>query len=128
METREILTAERVWELLDNAVADRGADYVYPKQDDLPYGNVCLYWHPGDNDGAGGPGCIVGHVLTQLGVDPDTLQQHEGDSAFHLLMEDEVYPTTLEAARILSDVQRRQDEGFSWGEAVTSARSSRVNR
>lgn len=113
------LTMELANELLDKAIADRGADYVYEPDENAAKLGQCNYVH-GDQ-----PGCIVGHVLHQFGVSLETLKQSEGASARSVLSR--VAPFTNKYVRdLLADVQDYQDNGYSWGESVRRARS--VNR
>lgn len=114
------LTLEKAIELAENAVADRGADYVYTN----PEGNrdTCHYIHskPGEPLVVG---CIVGHMLNQLGIDlhainnvADILDVKKG------LEEREILTMDRWASAFLSRLQRRQDDGANWLSALDIAR------
>lgn len=112
----------RTKELLAEAVALKGEDYVYttPEGDkgSEDYQPVCLYVH-GDQ-----PGCIVGHVLHAAGVPLDNLGRYEGDDAtvaIRTLIDDETIASDLTVGRLLRAVQDRQDSGIPWGQAVQQA-------
>lgn len=108
---------------LDEAVAEFGEDYV-----DSKGGNgSCKYVR----DGA--PSCLVGQVLAKVGVPLDRLkvadlgQYGGGVPADDLLveLEDEgvlKYDTGVIA--LLSEAQRKQDIGYTWGSAVRAARNT----
>lgn len=121
------LTLDRVNELLDQAILERGADYVY-----VPPGfenrkayegsgfSRCMYVHE-DADGEDCPGCIIGYVLHHAGVPLNELACYEGKGAATLLRS-----LRIDARYIVSDllvkVQTRQDKGYTWGDAVAAAR------
>lgn len=125
------LTMERVKELLAEAVAERGEDYVYA----LPNGTVvtkdnldpCRYVH---YENSQGPlpepvaGCIAGLVLHKAGLPLDVIEQYEGQYAGAAVR----YLTKSGHARVergvddlLTAVQRRQDAAQPWGLAVRHA-------
>jgi hypothetical protein len=120
------LTLDRTKELLAEAVALKGADYVYTTPDG-EQGNpdtqpICWYVHGEE------PGCIVGHALHAAGVPLGRLREEErndaggvlrslhGDSRLRFTHEDGV-------AELLAAVQQDQDSGVPWGEALTNALS-----
>lgn len=107
------LTLDYTEELLRQAVADRGEDFVYEKPDGS---NQCMYVH------SDGPGCIVGYVLHAAGVSLEALSEHEGTYAsnliYYLLGEEIIDSADREATGLLDDIQDRQDAGVPWGDAV----------
>lgn len=116
------LTLDRTKELLAEAVALKGADYVYTTPDG-EQGNpdtspICSYVHGEE------PGCIVGHVLHSAGIPLAELRGEERNDASGALRglrgtlhyEDGV-------AELLMAVQQDQDSGVPWGEALTNALS-----
>ncbi|MFF5471025.1 hypothetical protein [Streptomyces achromogenes] len=116
------LTLDRVKELLNEAVAEKGADYVYTtpdgKQGTPEYQPTCLYVH-GDK-----PGCIVGHALHRAGVSLSLLLEEEQDDASSVLRslaQLGVLSYTDGVSQLLYEAQQRQDHGTSWGEAVQQA-------
>ena len=75
------LTDEEAVALLQRAVEEKGADYVYehptytdPETNEEVEDSTCFYFDPG----AGTPSCIVGHVLAYKGV---TMEEIDGDNA-----------------------------------------------
>lgn len=110
------LTLERAKELLAEAVAERGEDYVYPRSDSGPY---CYYVHTPDMDASltePAPGCIAGYVLHKAGVPLETLRRFEGKSVQYPIAQ--LVQTEPDVADLLRNVQSRQDERTPWGEAV----------
>lgn len=111
---------------LNQAVADKGYGYVYPR--DERGGHCYNVWE-------GNPDCIVGHALVWLGVPVEWFTKareghlwgRENDSAYDVcttLAVSNMFNLTEEARDLLADVQRLQDEGVPWGEAVTRAHLS----
>ena len=121
------ITVEQVIATLEEVVAEKGEDYVYPTE--AGYGE-CFY---GNEDGS--PSCIVGHVLAKL--DPIKYQEfikfeseengpfgiNENGSSYSF-----DYPNADEwgsnIVEILSIAQTHQDNGATWGEALTAAKSA----
>lgn len=92
-------------------LAEKSPDYVY----EPPEGRPCLYMHDT------GPGCIVGHALTNLGV---TLRpQDEGLRATQLLRSLGIVPQNIysDEANWIEWVQDAQDDGKPWLYAVERA-------
>jgi hypothetical protein len=117
------LTVTKVKDLLAEAVALKGADYVYTtpdgKQGSVDYQPTCLYVH------GSRPGCIVGHVLNKAGVSLARLREEERNDASNVLRnlrEDLAYEDGV--SQLLQDAQGAQDEGVPWGEAVRQALAS----
>ena len=108
--------------LLEEAVASKGADYIYVNQygeraNENPTG--CQNLHnlnilDRDKDPEWVPGCLVGHVLVNVfgieKVDPEgsvlSLNQLLGN------------PFTKEAESVLGRAQFAQDRGETWGRAL----------
>lgn len=59
-------------------IAAGNPDFIYsiPEEESQ---DICMYWHPGSNS----PGCIMGHALTELGVDKNDIP--EGDDIIAVL-------------------------------------------
>lgn len=111
------LTLARTKELLAEAVAEKGEDFVYVDEfgqqaDESGYVR-CHYVH-GDQ-----PGCIVGNVLHRAGVPLDELGAYEAQNAGDLFQG--LFVAEGEAVRLLNAVQSRQDLGVPWGEALRLA-------
>lgn len=117
-------TVEETLETLRAVVSEKGPDYVYHAKDGHPFPDdvpiKCMYAH-GDV-----PGCIVGHVLHRWGVPLEAFQSVEGISAsaavanffpYNFMTLDQVNAVS----RVLGSAQRQQDNGRTWGEALTAA-------
>jgi hypothetical protein len=114
IETLE-LTYDEAVELLDRAVAEKGADFVYDRGPDGH--DECLYLHGNE------PGCIVGHVLVYKGVDLELIRELEGIGVWSL---DEYLPqlkTDGRTRRLLGAAQGKQDSGQTWGDSVAKAKA-----
>lgn len=105
-------------DLLREAVRGRGEDFVYPDKWRLECGpehfgkGPCLYF---TDDGE--PACIVGFVLSKLGVKQSDLRGSIFSADVVNEWQDKVHFDT-EAVHVLRVVQIRQDAGDTWGEAV----------
>lgn len=111
------LTMTRTRKLLTEAVAEKGADYVYVNKDGKladGTGEVeCHYVH-GDQ-----PGCIVGNVLHRAGVPLDVLGEYEAQNIDHLSQS--LLTAEPRVKLLLNHIQAHQDVGVPWGEAVRLA-------
>lgn len=112
------LTLEETKRLLNEAVEERGAEYVYPnatKDGD----STCRYVHyqpDGDT-----PGCIVGWVLHKAGIPLPELSKSEGENAVAAVRRlgiNGLLRTDPEVSTLLRKVQGWQDHAASWGKAV----------
>lgn len=116
-------------ELLERAVAEKGADYIY-----FPPGSsgTCLY------DNGDTPGCIVGHALSYLGVsNPDLGRLDDAPDNSDEISSSGILPLsntrvleaitgvtlTPEAEEVWAIAQRYQDDKVSWGLAVSHAKA-----
>lgn len=123
------LTLEKAKSLVDEAIEERGKDFVYKRQPDMD----CKYVHEGvvwdpeveeyvDDDSVLEPGCLVGLALHKAGIPLDKMSAVEGRPAKDLLasLEQRGYVTfDIEAADFLDAVQKNQDSGYSWSEALS---------
>lgn len=116
---------EQARDLLELAVAERGTDYIYQKPqvssddcDDLF--STCAYFTQG-----GQPSCMVGDMLSRLGVTKETLDEAEGENNnlvgvvalwYTGLIECD-WPTLV----LLWKAQQYQDEEEPWGISLKSA-------
>jgi len=124
----EKLTVARALELLDQAVAERGADFVYPEdwkvvvpRDGAKDTPMCVYVHDGQ------PRCIVGQVLVKHGLKPAKLAFYEGHgvtSVLKALGDSGVLSFEHGVLTLLRTAQDLQDDGCSWGGAVAKAREA----
>lgn len=121
------ITEEGLIAALKAALDSKGEHYVYPRQGDPegdaheaplpglhPWGSRCLYVHQEAEDEV--PGCIVGQVLHHLGVSLEDLKKVEGDNALAVLRRLRVNSGGY--GSLLVEIQRRQDDGLSWGESI----------
>jgi hypothetical protein len=110
--------AAKAIEMLEAAVAVRGADFNYRQHFDI-IGNDCKYVH--NVDGELVPGCIIGMMLHLAGVPLEDLASQEGQSAWDAVPHfmHWAYPSIRAA---FNTAQARQDYGASWGEALKAAR------
>ena len=99
-------------------IAAGNPDFIYsiPEEEG---GDTCMYWHTGSNS----PGCIMGHALTELGVDKNDIG--EGDNIIAVLEgilgKDHhlVDLVNRKQQEWLQKVQKEQDTGtHTWSEAV----------
>lgn len=113
------LTYDKAVELLERAVAEKGADYVYQRptnEQGIPRG--CAYFHGKE------PGCIIGHVLSYLGLTRGDIGQYNTAYSWHALTHCVGFDVRADERtnKLLQTAQCRQDDGHSWGEAVNIAR------
>lgn len=122
--------------LLAAAVAERGADYVYPSvsldpgNEERPTPGACFYLTyeetPTNAKALNASyknesGCLAGNVLMRAGVTADWLHGHESrpvSNLLHQLYEEGTIhhdPIVRDALRV---AQGAQDKGATWGEAV----------
>jgi hypothetical protein len=115
--------------LLDQAVAERGADHVYPKSEKAVYptGHVvpmCSYYVE-DGDGWR-PSCIIGHVIEYLGLREEFLsarRDYEGTPGVGVLKHLGVQFEDLTTEQVLDEAQQNHDIGEPWADVVEMARS-----
>lgn len=113
------LTREKAIELLEKAVAEKGANFVYEYPEGI---NACQYI-----DEQGHPSCIVGHAFKYLSDELGNhdifaeLGDHEGSSAHDLVLPGvDILP---EASMVLAIAQEVQDTmDYTWGNALDRAR------
>lgn len=113
------ITDEQVIATLKEVVAEQ-PNYVYAAPEHMTSGTECFYVHM-DADGSNQrPGCVVGHVLSRLGISLDELGEHE-DAPAGAVVTRLVDGLNVVTEDLLQDVQTSQDGGNSWSEALTSA-------
>jgi hypothetical protein len=95
--------------LLTQALMERGPSFVYTPRDNSTSGNSCLYFYEGK------PDCIVGLVGSYVGITSEDVHEGYGDpisqEAFIKKFDDN-------ALSLLATVQKYQDSGYNWGDAV----------
>lgn len=113
-----VITWDQIQSVLDDLVAEKGADYIYEPpvdKDDTP--EDCQYLHHGE------PGCLVGHLLVRLGEDEDWLASREGECALDVVMHSNLeIEDQTRVATFLNQAQSYQDDRIPWGRAVQMAR------
>ena len=102
-------TVERLEQVLREVAAESPA-YIYNNPGRRTNEAPCLYWHRDE------PGCIFGHAVARLGREPESLfPGNAGTIATYLR---EWFGGDVEDYARFSEVQRLQDLGTSWGEAI----------
>lgn len=125
---QEVTTLDVVNEI--KKLAAEMPDFVYVADPEHKIGSTgCSYIYGGCNKYPEHCGCIVGQALKRLGI--DVAEQHEDAPASLVLrylgLSDRVgrfvhgANTMLRHSRWISVVQRQQDKGSSWSEAVEAA-------
>lgn len=126
------VTDEVFIEAMEKAVAQKGADYVYPATEFDEHGGVsntdwraslgeCRYSLP---DGT--PACIIGQAIHL--IDPKYTPEHDliADAATVL---DSVFPgLTPPLLAAATDAQVIQDSGYTWGDALDTFRREYARR
>ena len=106
-------------------IAAERPDFVYGKQG-LISPDTCSYFGRDVGDESGSP-CIIGQALKNLGVDTSLLKQAEDECDDNMGIASALDVKHIELAYTdrealwLSHVQRKQDNGETWAEAVESA-------
>lgn len=114
-------------ELLAKAIAERGEDYVYERQDGA---DDCMYltYEGYDYDAEyatstpkcpTGAACLVGYVLVEKGVPLLEIAGVEGNNATGAMEMLGAFENPV-IRKALNDAQSRQDAGQPWGEAVAA--------
>jgi hypothetical protein len=121
-EDRVTIDAARAITLLREVVAEKGADYRYQKV--KSWGSLaCLYVHDGSCS------CLVGHALHHAGVPTSELNaldfygNDDGDTGIAQVYGrlPDRFQLTGHAVEVLAAAQNAQDDGLSWGEALSAA-------
>lgn len=108
------ISAELAEQLMEAAVNQRGADYVYRKDGSGGPAGGCYYFVEGE------PSCIIGTILSYLGVKPSQVQ--EGSNAESQVKS--LFPDTSDVVvDALNEAQKKQDLGFTWGVALAEFRA-----
>lgn len=112
---------DRALDLLEQAVAERGADYI-----DTDAKGSCTYLHYDTNT----PGCIVGTVFHAAGLPIERLEAMDKLGSLmcispKMLKVSYDIDITEEAHALLRTAQSEQDSGTAWGLAVDRAIAAR---
>ncbi|MFB7027161.1 MULTISPECIES: hypothetical protein [unclassified Streptomyces] len=114
--TPTALTDEQILSTLVQVAAENPEKVYQAPESMLDRYNSCFYVHEAE-DGTQEPGCIVGQVLHRLGVPLVALKEAEtlgASSAVQLTTQG----VSRDVALFLRFVQRKQDRGSTWSEAV----------
>lgn len=103
-------------------LASENPDFRY-----TPHNGSCYYTR--GPEGEEGPGCIVGQALLAAGVDFDVLREFDDSAkasgirfvARALADQGKIVMPNFHDAEWLNTVQRDQDKGLTWSEAVVNA-------
>jgi hypothetical protein len=113
---RAMLDIDRALALLDAAVSERGASYVYQRVWGRRHANIYAARY--------GAQCLVGHVLSLMRIADEDLEELR-DHDLRMLYREGRLPVrlTLGALAVLDAAQRCQDRGYAWGDALEYATS-----
>lgn len=109
--TEHKITREQLDATLEEVVAEYGEDYIY----ESPDGTGCKYIELNGDGSIDGPGCLIGHALVALGVDPEYLKS--GDALGYGARSLNVW-ADAQVAQYAVNIQQRQDVGDTWGVSV----------
>jgi len=116
-----IIDRNKMTELLDEAVAARGADFNYHEHFGLRSGGACDYKVRNE------PGCIIGWVLNHLGL---LDMAREGRTASQVMGDINSAPNefffTDEARAMANNAQLAQDNSNNWGPSVQAAKEGLI--
>jgi len=127
------LTLAKAHELINAAVSEKGADYVYPAASPAGSG-ICTYvdyvYDPETGQGTPIKGCIIGHAF--LGAFPEVNMNELGEAFVNeegvdefvefLMTNGYICDYDQDAADYLNRVQVSQDAARPWGEANEAAK------
>lgn len=109
--TNATITRENFTAAMEQAVAERGEDFVYPdgwREQSTSGNGSCQYYV----EGVGGA-CIIGKALENLGVDTSQIPNSD---AMEILTELGIHDEGLVSAALTAQVT--QDSGGTWGQAL----------
>jgi hypothetical protein len=114
-------TEAQVMSTLRAVVAERPG-YVYNAPEHMrteDNGNECFYVHVDRHGGRPEAGCLIGAVLSRLGVPLAELAkwEHFGVS----VMAGAVVEASVDVVSVLAIAQDRQDNGATWAKALAAA-------
>lgn len=114
------LTYEQALAGLEQAVKDRGGDWVYPESARFPTPEgQCVNF-----DAEGKPMCIAGYVYSLHGIKPESHDSMWAQSGVEQLRSTGRLILDDLASELLVTAQARQDAGCAWGEAVRDAKQA----
>lgn len=122
------LDYKTLYGMLETIVVEKGEDYKYTTDPETVAMRAdtgflgCYYGNPN-----GGPGCIIGHVVSKLNPDV-TLRALDGAGAVGALNEAGIpveHGTAV--AMLVRRVQSYQDNGYTWKRALDTAATDVMN-
>lgn len=110
---------------LANIVSSKPEGYGYDRREGKQGELSCLYWHKGEDSDGGEPGCIIGHLLADLGAPAEFLAACDDSpkgSALDQVIKEGMLDGVFEdrTALALRHLQTQQDSGRSWARAMES--------
>jgi len=109
-----MITYDQVRRMATEVVAIRGEDFVYS-----PMGVGMCFYAPNASASVKSKrdsGCLIGEILSRLGVDVTKWRDSVGDELRYDSIEVEE-----EALDWMQAAQERQDQGYAWGEVLKYA-------
>ncbi len=125
-----LLDLETAVRLAEEIVAERGPDFCYNEESSI--GAKCLYVPLSDPrapkvepvaSNSEVTGCLVGEILTRAGLMTDFIASAQGTIA-SLMSLGHVPYTDFKVFAFLTTLQHLQDNGRSWGDALSGAKVS----
>jgi hypothetical protein len=104
---------EETKQLLQRAVEEKGADFIYTTGDE----GGCVYFETESHK----PSCIVGHVLAYKGVTIDDIGELNFETEVEGLVDQDVLDVDFKTLALLRHAQTRQDQNTAWGTSVSEA-------
>jgi hypothetical protein len=115
------ITTEDALRALEEAVAEKGEDYVYPLSNTAA--DLCAYTEFNDRDELV-PSCLVGNALHRLGVPLEAMAQFNTGHGPKSLAEELGLDGDRAAWLAFRDAQAIQDDGGTWGAALAKAKAA----
>lgn len=122
------LDLAKAQELINAAVTEKGAEYVYPHSAVSGLSSDCKYVEFSSEERGYIPSCIVGHALITGGLDMVAIRESGYNESGITLLVDYLVENELidgyddDALAFLARIQNSQDRGRPWGEAVEKAK------
>lgn len=117
------VTPEQFDTAMEQAVRERGPDFVYPKGESgwrLNPSGMCRYVRTDKEE----PACLIGLALFKLGVPLEELRGYESSGA-DIVIDGTTSLGHEDVFAAATTAQSIQDEGSTWGEALRGYRKIR---
>lgn len=112
--TTESIGIDDIDAAIESVVAEYGTDYKYSHSREFG----CVYYAPVTRK----PMCLVGHVLERFGLLDEITEEENTEGIDKIGFE---LPIPTDAVYPLARAQAKQDDGFTWGEALEAYRATR---